>query len=207
MDEELISKKDLLKLTAISYGQLYRWKRKGLIPEEWFIKKSSYTGQETFFPRDKILDRVKKIMDMKEDLSLDDLAETFSPKSSELKLPQDEIIRNNIVSQNVLQIFIEEADEKGIYEFQDILFMSIMEEYLISGEVSLEETKHILKNLMQNFMQFKDRDCDIVFIRRMGVGISLLLQAHGEIYMDNLSKMVLRINIGKHIEKLKIKFS
>ena len=49
MDEELISKKELLELTGISYGQLYRWKRKGLIPEDWFIRKSTYTGQETFF--------------------------------------------------------------------------------------------------------------------------------------------------------------
>lgn len=45
----LISKKDLLAITGISYGQLYRWKRERLIPEEWFIKQSSYTGQETFF--------------------------------------------------------------------------------------------------------------------------------------------------------------
>ena len=34
MDETLISKKELLDLTGISYGQLYRWKRKGLIPED-----------------------------------------------------------------------------------------------------------------------------------------------------------------------------
>lgn len=49
MTDDLISKKELLDLTGISYGQLYRWKRKNLIPEEWFIRKSSYTGQETFF--------------------------------------------------------------------------------------------------------------------------------------------------------------
>ena len=42
----LISKKDLLTTTGISYGQLYRWKRQGLIPEEWFIKKASYTGPQ-----------------------------------------------------------------------------------------------------------------------------------------------------------------
>ena len=79
MDENLISKKELLETTGISYGALYRWKRKNLIPEEWFIKKSTFTGQETFFPRDKILDRIAKIQSMKEDLSLDDLAGIFSP--------------------------------------------------------------------------------------------------------------------------------
>ncbi|MFZ7625597.1 DUF4004 family protein, partial [Bacillus cereus] len=50
MSTDLISKKDLLELTGISYGQLYRWKRKNLIPEDWFVRKSTFTGQETFFP-------------------------------------------------------------------------------------------------------------------------------------------------------------
>ena len=48
MEPKYISKKDLLKRYGISYGALYRWKRMGLIPEEWFIKRSTPTGQETF---------------------------------------------------------------------------------------------------------------------------------------------------------------
>ena len=60
----LISKKDLLVVTGISYGQLYRWKRQQLIPEEWFIKKASYTGQETFFPREQIISRIETILQL-----------------------------------------------------------------------------------------------------------------------------------------------
>ena len=59
--EEFISKKELLDLTNISYGQLYRWKRMNIIPEDWFIKKSSVTGQETYFRRAKILERIELI--------------------------------------------------------------------------------------------------------------------------------------------------
>ena len=55
---ELISKKQLLAETGISYGQLYRWKRARLIPEGWFLKQSSYTGQETFFTKQQMLARV-----------------------------------------------------------------------------------------------------------------------------------------------------
>jgi DNA-binding transcriptional MerR regulator len=71
----LISKKELLAATGISYGQLYRWKRERLIPEEWFIKQSSFTGQETFFPRERILDRIKAILELKDNHSLEELAE------------------------------------------------------------------------------------------------------------------------------------
>ena len=62
----LISKKDLLAVTGISYGQLYRWKRQRLIPDEWFLKQSSYTGQETFFPREQMLSRIQSILELKD---------------------------------------------------------------------------------------------------------------------------------------------
>ncbi len=73
-DAELISKKDLLVRYGISYGALYRWKRKRLIPEEWFIKKSTVTGQETFFPAKLVCQRVELILGQREDVLLDDLA-------------------------------------------------------------------------------------------------------------------------------------
>jgi len=74
VEQELISKKELLSRYAISYGALYRWKRKGLIPEDWFIKKATVTGQETFFPKMLICERVELIMSQKEELSLDGLS-------------------------------------------------------------------------------------------------------------------------------------
>lgn len=75
---QLISKKELLEYYGISYGALYRWKRKGLIPDEWFIKKSTTTGQETFFPKDLVCERIERIQCMKEELLLDELAKELS---------------------------------------------------------------------------------------------------------------------------------
>lgn len=73
-----ISKKELLRRYGISYGALYRWKRKGLIPEDWFIKRSTVTGQETFFPEKLICERIELIMSKKDEASLDDLAHEFT---------------------------------------------------------------------------------------------------------------------------------
>lgn len=79
MDEqELISKKELLAKYGISYGALYRWKRKGLIPDEWFLKRSTVTGQETFFPAKLVCERVETILSMKEEVLLDELARQLS---------------------------------------------------------------------------------------------------------------------------------
>ena len=77
-NENLISKKELLARYNISYGALYRWKRKGLIPDEWFIKKATSTGQETFFPEKLVCERIETIQSMKEDVLLDELAKKLS---------------------------------------------------------------------------------------------------------------------------------
>lgn len=144
LSTDLISKKDLLELTGISYGQLYRWKRKNLIPEDWFIRKSTFTGQETFFPKEKILERIDKIQTMKEDLSLDELANMFSPSVSEISFMKEDIIRKGIASEPVVQFFIEQMNKQAEFQFADILYVFILEELLQSGEISLEEGKMIL---------------------------------------------------------------
>ena len=97
MQDELISKKDLLNEMSISYGQLYRWKRKKLIPEEWFIKKSVSTGQETFFPRKKIIERVQTILECKDGISLDELAYKFSKNIKDILINKTYIIDKIIV--------------------------------------------------------------------------------------------------------------
>ena len=80
--EQMISKKELLAKYGISYGALYRWKRKGLIPDEWFVKRSTVTGQETFFPQALVCERVETILSMKEDVLLDELAKQLSGEES-----------------------------------------------------------------------------------------------------------------------------
>ncbi|NFO79042.1 DUF4004 family protein, partial [Clostridium botulinum] len=102
MFEELISKKELLEEMKISYGQLYRWKRKKIIPEEWFIKKSVSTGQETFFPRNKIINRINKILELKDEISLDDLANQFSYNVNNIKIKRTYLTKNNIIPLNII---------------------------------------------------------------------------------------------------------
>ena len=77
MEQELISKKELLARYGISYGALYRWKRMQLIPEAWFLHRATPTGQETFFPRELICARVEEILRGKDDSSLEEMARRF----------------------------------------------------------------------------------------------------------------------------------
>lgn len=84
---KLISKKELLERYKISYGTLYRWKRMGLIPDDWLVKKSTFTGQETFFDEEQICARVEAIISRKDSESLESIANELLNKSkTEAKL-------------------------------------------------------------------------------------------------------------------------
>jgi len=207
MDGNLISKKDILELTGISYGQLYRWKRKNLIPEEWFIKKSSFTGQETYFPKDKILDRIDKIKNMKDDLSLDDLAAVFSPNLAEILLNKQELMIKNIVSPMALQIFEEFHGETKVFSFDKILFTALLEKFLQSGEVSMEEGRNILETMEAHYKSFEGKNGDVVLLRKFGMAICFLVTSPSEVKVDKTTKLVYKLNLNRAIEEIKTKLA
>ena len=132
MAENEISKKELLKRYGISYGALYRWKRKGLIPEDWFIKKATVTGQETFFPEKLICERIELIQSKKDEASLDELASELS----------------GIEESNDTLLLLTEYGEKS-FRLKDIKDVKVISG---NGEVTeiLEAILNLIKKQMEN---------------------------------------------------------
>ncbi|MCL2321098.1 MAG: YhbD family protein [Oscillospiraceae bacterium] len=122
---DLISKKELLETTGISYGQLYRWKREGLLPESWFIKQSSYTGQETFFPRSQALERVKAIMELKDACSLEEIAKILSPEMT-AAVSKADLLNVEALSKEISDIIISynKKEEFTLFEAAFILWIN-----------------------------------------------------------------------------------
>jgi hypothetical protein len=205
MENDLISKKEILEVANISYGQLYRWKRKNLIPEEWFIKKSSYTGQETFFPRDKILERIDKIKNMKDNLSLDDMVDMFSPLLKDVLLNKEELISKGIVTEMAFHIYEGFYGVTNVFTFDKILYIAVLEKFLNTGGIGIEEGKIILQNLEDNYVSFKDKGCEIVFVRKIGISTCFLIGIPNEIYFEKSVKFIEKVNLTDLIEELKIK--
>lgn len=140
----LISKKDLLAITGISYGQLYRWKRERLIPEEWFIKQSAYTGQETFFPREQILSRIRSILDLKDQYSLEELAKILSPETSAVKIIKDHLKEIDELHVDILE-FLPKVYPKEHYEFIEVAFMIILSNLVRKQTLSLTTCRDLLE--------------------------------------------------------------
>jgi DNA-binding transcriptional MerR regulator len=203
MDAELISKKDLLELTGISYGQLYRWKRKSLIPEDWFIRKSTFTGQETFFPKDKILTRIDKIMNMKDHLSLDEIADQVSPQPTTVALESNKILKQNIVSRVAMDTFNEVYGNTPILKFDQILEVFLLDKGLKTGAFSLEEGRIILKTMHAHHDKFNGRAGEILLVRKLGISTCLLVTTPNELYFENEAKVVFRAHLNQVIEELK----
>ncbi len=207
MEHDLISKKELLELTGISYGQLYRWKRKNLIPEEWFIRKSTFTGQETFFPKGKILTRIGRIMNMKDGLSLDELADVFSPSPSEVAVKYDNIVEQNIVTKAALELYVECHQTMKIFSFDHLLCVYVLDALLQTGDINRDEGKILIQIMEENYLKFSNRTCELVFVRKLGIATCLLVSVPSELYFENGTRIVARLHLPTCVEQLKMKLS
>jgi predicted DNA-binding transcriptional regulator AlpA len=207
METDLISKRELLELTGISYGQLYRWKRKNLIPEEWFIRKSAFTGQETFFPREKMLGRIDRIKNMKEDLSLDDLANMFSPSPTEVRLAPRALVDQGIVSKAALDIYMKDEAAVETLGFDMILPVYMLHKVLESGEIGLDEARLLSQTLKEHAARFQGKDYMLFFFRKQGIASCCLVSAPADVYFEAGTKIVSRIAASSCTEELRLKLS
>ncbi|AWM19227.1 DUF4004 domain-containing protein [Bacillus inaquosorum] len=202
MEEQLISKKELLEKTSISYGQLYRWKRKNLIPEEWFIRKSTFTGQETFFPREDILKRISMIQKMKENLSLDEMREMLSPKMMDVSMTADDLIHKGLISRTALDVF-SEGGENSVFSSRDLLSLYVLEGLLQSGNVSLAEAKMAAGVLKQHDTEEIKKQMELIVLRKLGVTTCFIAAAADSILFESSVKVVERVDLAKASEELK----
>lgn len=205
MEESLISKKELLQLTNISYGQLYRWKRKNLIPEEWFIKKSVSTGQETFFPRKEILERIERILELKDTVSLDELSEIFSPHVAEPTFDSSELINKRIVSQQAMQLYQSMTGASAnLSDLKEVLMLKILQDYVASGVITFDEGKMIQAFLNQHFMKLTQEKSSLFLMRHLGLPFVIGAIDKEMLLIDEQDRIVLEIAVAKELSQIKL---
>lgn len=205
MEENLISKKDLLIETGISYGQLYRWKRKNIIPEEWFIKKSTFTGQETFFPKDKIIERINLILSMKEGVSLDDIANMFTEKKDNKQFNIDYLIEKNVISNYAKEVFESIYMNKNMIEKKELLILSIIENNIVTSVITMDELKNITEMIDDKFSEMFNSNGKICLYRKLGISFVIGYEGDNNIYIDKSIKKILEVDIVKEISNISLK--
>lgn len=205
MEEPLISKKDLLELTGISYGQLYRWKRKNIIPDEWFIRKSTFTGQETFFPRRQILERIDKIVSMKDSLSLDELAEMFSLHMTHAALPKVELMQKGIATSSTLSLFTKHMGDAEAFTFEHVVCMYVLEHVLKNRWIEAGDAGQLLQFMARSYAHFQGKTCELLVMTKQQVHVYMLVSSPTDFYTDEETQITARLSLSDIIEQLKSK--
>ncbi|MEG9295513.1 DUF4004 family protein [Mangrovibacillus sp. Mu-81] len=203
MDADLISKKEVLELTGISYGQLYRWKRMSIIPEDWFIKKSSFTGQETFFPREKMLARIEKVKELKDTHSLDELSNFFSPNPTKIEITLDSLRLQKILQSETISFCTPLLKNVKSIEFPEILYMFILEKARIRL-ISEEDQLSLLQFLHEYFDVVDSPSYELRGLRKKDTVIWILLPLHSDTFIDRTTETIVKLDLLQMFEELKI---
>ncbi|WP_313133130.1 DUF4004 family protein [Anaerocolumna sp.] len=202
----LISKKELLAQTGISYGQLYRWKRERLIPEEWFMKQSSYTGQETFFPKEQILNRIRMIQELKDKYSLEELAKMLSPESTEVGFDFEDLERIEEIDHEMLPIFQTILDKK-IYSYIEILIFVILSKLKEELNLNEKQTGTLLEGMKMHLEGMKTTDYVLIIFNQEMNYFAVISQEQSPIYLDTRFEIIKKIRMNEVSNQMKFKYS
>jgi len=213
-EEKLISKKEVLEDMGISYGQLYRWKRKGLIPESWFIRRSTFTGQETFFPQEKILERIGRIKDLKDDHPLDDLAMLITKRvNAKLEVAFSKLRQLGWLDERLVKICGLEKDEEGVLSMKEALCLGVLRN--LEGKARDEEMdlgRRTLERALARkpFEQIREEKLVLYLLRKrlsatgISAEISLAIVATDEATFDPEIEVVQAVDLETVLERIKL---
>ncbi len=202
-NEELISKKQLLRMAHISYGTLYRWKRLGLIPESWFIHRATDIGQATFFPREKIFARIDRIKELKNELTVEQMQELFSANVESFKIPLKDFRELGIVSKLSLTSFTSVFPAKDLLDFNDVFGMYVVDHLMKLSGIYLEDAKQVLRLLCKYLKTEASKDYQLLLLRKMGVPMTMLVSGEDEILLEDNTEIIACANLMEFEEALK----
>ena len=201
----LISKKELLNETGISYGQLYRWKREGLIPEEWFVKQPSFTGQETVFPKKQILNRIKAIQELKDKYSLEELAKILSPEVAERYFTIEDLKIIKEIIDNLIPAFVQ-GFQKNSFSFIEVLIMIALSEFKKNSDISRGQIIEIVEGLRDYLPKMKSTGYILILFDREKDYYATIYEEQAQVYIDSRLSIVKEIHLNELSNLLKLKY-
>ncbi len=193
--DEFISKLELLGSMHITSSQLYSWKRKGLIPKEWFVKKVTRTGQITVFPRKLIVTRIRDILRYKEKYSLDKVEMFISPETTDRRFTLNEVLQIKDINPDILD------EEKTGYTYTEILVLIVLTDF----QKKTKATDMVVSRLLDSLYDVEIRvETDTVVIAEYKGEYFSIITVDDNVYIpDSNCKIVCRYNMCEVSEKFK----
>jgi polyhydroxyalkanoate synthesis regulator phasin len=129
----------------------------------------------------------------------------FSPNISDLKLSKEELIKRNIVSSSVMNIYMNMDKGSHEFTFSRMLEVYILEKLLQSGEINLDEGKMLLQVLKDQTQTIKQKKCELVITRKLGVSSCLLVINSEAFHFEQGTKVVTVLPLMTCMEEIKAK--
>ena len=206
----MIAKKKILERTGISYGQFYRWKRKGLIPDSWIEHRSTRTGQESFLPRAKILKRIERIKALKEENTLNEIADLLSPEIVEKKYERSTLLELEWLGSELISIYEDIVGARKHFSFVDILSMVLLSRLRESD--FKKDTIYLASKTVSSQQDEKYFDQELIVAgQKLKAGSSsndlseFCLLSGGEVKFDRTVEVLERIDLSRVVENIKLK--
>ena len=202
-DDAEISKKDILRETGISYGQFYRWKRMGLIPESWFRRRSTFTGQEAFLPRRKVLERIERIQELKDRLSLEEIAEMLSPGAADRGYTLADVRRMGAFDPLALELLPRDAEQEEL-RYLDLLALMLAQD-LLARRLTDDQIRLSCDTLLQRSDELTDGAAEKFLVVAVRDGVSICALHTGVCLFDRGASVVASVNLNSLIEDLNLR--
>ena len=182
-----------------------RWKREGLIPEEWFVKRSSPTGQETYFPQEKILKRIHAIQQLKDSYSLEELARILTPEVSNRLFCEEDLEHFDELDIDVAADFMD-AMSKDSFVFLEVLVMIALSQAMVDSAITEEERTHAVSFLSKRMSELHSADYVLELLQAQGHLYVLLKKEGSEVYLDDGLVAIRFIHLNELSNAIKLKY-
>lgn len=203
-EPEEISKKDALRETEISYGQFYRWKRMGLIPDSWFQRRATFTGQETFLPRAKLLDRIRRIQELKDRYPLEEVARMLSPDAARASYRRADVEAMGLLSVRTRTVFPAAAEPEE-FVFLDLLALALIRHLLAEARLSHEQIRLAAETFRARFDDLGQEASERYLVIFLKQGVHLAALHTGKLLCDRATEVISSVSLNELTEEVKVR--
>jgi hypothetical protein len=142
---------------------------------------------------------------MKDDLSLDEISDLFSPSFRNVKISQPELANRNIVTETIINIFNDLFPDYNTYNFKNITHMAIVNKELEVGSITVEDSKSIIKTLEENLSNKTESNFNVIILRKLGVTTCVIISSHSNLFVEDKAKVIANIDYAKELDALRTK--
>lgn len=174
-----------------------------LIPESWFIHKSTHTGQETFFPKARMLNRVERIQELKKELTSEQMKEIFSPNVKSFQIPFEDFVSLHLVTKLAVTAYTSVFPNKKELKFDDVFSIYVVDHLMRLSGIYLEDAKQVIRMLDRYLSTRKSKDFQLILMRKMGIPFTVLVKGEEEILLEDNTEIVAMANLSEFEEALK----